>query len=903
MLITRPRRGVISITRICSPELAILERFRETLVRKDIPEGYIHEDLEWIDDRARIYSRTRWRIGIAGVTSSGKSTLINAIMGEDILPRDSRPTSSVLVSCAVGQQRRATIFTEDGEQHVLEGETLCSQAIAEYADEKCNPGNTRGVGQIHLVCPTCLLPEGMEIVDSPGLDAFGLSRHEVLTLRHLVPSCDLVVYLTTTKANSDRSNLSALDAIASEDKPVIVVQNFLDTVEPEIGSGGVERRSREEVAQLLRSRVQTLLDQAQTASLRHAPIIQVSAVEGLKARLSGEALDGPRWAPSQLGMMLDAIVQAGQHLEGRRIEHRVKQVERYIADTIRRCRADDAWYAGVTEETEKLLQDVGRFREIIENLSSAEHEAYDQIEQEMAELDQEFGRVFDSLVQGGPTERKRSLPDPRPPQFWKSLLTIGSSLLQIGNRCSIEEASSRLQELALETQARIINRLDVIETREAELFWEMNLTLDDDKRRGRPQLEIGDSPRAKYREEAYVYTWQEKKSNGILGISRLWRWITRQSDYETHSETRTRKVLDERQSLERMTNYAGRIIEKIRQLAAAWTRDRQDNMGVLLSELHRLERVHAQRKDKPTNRESLLRLISDLAVLADESLVSEGGGGSRAMPRIQQASSVEPSVLQPVTFGLRDWSTIECLLNIASRQRRLYHQAFMWSILESLRPRPKGTTLVVWGRDRRDLELFCANMFGLHVVFQECPQPSLEITLPATRALTGFSHLVLVDGAATQGDTTTSLHSNGEIGLAIITLDLMQIGATLKHLHDSYVDLLRHRPHAYLVQSIIEHVHNDSLVQAYIHYRSICRDYPTPVGCLVNNVSPFYSALFYLADRHNFRGGAGEEHQIAKELDAMLSTLLTRERRHEAGDFFRRVSYELAERTLIEAKS
>ena len=41
----------------------------------------------------------QYRLGVLGVTSCGKSTMINSLLGDSILPAFARPSTSQLVSC------------------------------------------------------------------------------------------------------------------------------------------------------------------------------------------------------------------------------------------------------------------------------------------------------------------------------------------------------------------------------------------------------------------------------------------------------------------------------------------------------------------------------------------------------------------------------------------------------------------------------------------------------------------------------------------------------------------------------------------------------------------------------------------------------------------------------------
>ena len=59
--------------------------------------------------------RTELTVGVVGITSSGKSTLINAMMGKRLLPEETRATTNVTVLCRKGGIRAVDVGYEDGD--------------------------------------------------------------------------------------------------------------------------------------------------------------------------------------------------------------------------------------------------------------------------------------------------------------------------------------------------------------------------------------------------------------------------------------------------------------------------------------------------------------------------------------------------------------------------------------------------------------------------------------------------------------------------------------------------------------------------------------------------------------------------------------------------------------------
>lgn len=217
-----------------------------------------------------------YRMGVIGITSCGKSTLVNSFLHEDLLPSGVQPSSSQLVSCRRGNSRKATVFFTDRTPEMLKSSGLSSQLIADYADERKNPKNVKHVKQIGILSPLFPFDSDLVLVDSPGLDAYKLEGHEKLTLSTLLPSVDFCLFITTCKTNSDKKTAEVLNQIAEYEKEVIVVQNMIDSIQPSLNVDGSIRKDKAEVAKEHMRRVRNIIELSKIKS--SVPIIQYSAI-------------------------------------------------------------------------------------------------------------------------------------------------------------------------------------------------------------------------------------------------------------------------------------------------------------------------------------------------------------------------------------------------------------------------------------------------------------------------------------------------------------------------------------------------------------------------------------------------------------------------------------------------
>lgn len=241
-------------------------------------------DINWLNTWKSLWITDRIRVGVIGVTSSGKSTLINALLGDNLLSVAVRPSSSQLVSCSYARERSATVYFLDGKKKKIGDTVQLKDSIVQYSDESYNKRNEKQVAQLELSTPNFDLGEDVLLVDSPGLDATGYEIHEKLTLETLLPTVDVVIFVTTVKSEVDKKMKQTLDTIAKYNCPVMIVQNMLDAVRPSVDG----RKSAADVAKERMNRVQLAVEQSKIKNKNEVKITQISAVMAMQYRCHKE---------------------------------------------------------------------------------------------------------------------------------------------------------------------------------------------------------------------------------------------------------------------------------------------------------------------------------------------------------------------------------------------------------------------------------------------------------------------------------------------------------------------------------------------------------------------------------------------------------------------------------------
>ena len=261
--------------------ISILNTFKKALCKTPETEAFSKSYLDWIDARREDWNNDKIRVGVIGVTSSGKSTVINSILGADILSSAVTPSTGQLVSCTFGKTLEAIVYFENGKHKVFSGAALRPDNLKRYTDETYNLKNKEKVVKIELTSPHFALDKDVMLVDSPGLDAYGLESHEKLTLESLVPTIDACVYVVTMKASSDQKTKEVLDVINRYSCPIIIVQNKLDSVLPSVDG----KKSKAQVAEEHRNRVKRIVDRSEIKNKGSVSIIQMSAKDAKDGRI------------------------------------------------------------------------------------------------------------------------------------------------------------------------------------------------------------------------------------------------------------------------------------------------------------------------------------------------------------------------------------------------------------------------------------------------------------------------------------------------------------------------------------------------------------------------------------------------------------------------------------------
>ncbi|MGQ9632952.1 MAG: dynamin family protein [Bryobacteraceae bacterium] len=260
-----------------------------------------------------------FEVAVFGRVSSGKSSLLNRILGTDVLPVGVNPITAVPTRLVYGEQPRLTVTFAD--RQVKE----CPAGdLEKYASEEMNPGNELGVTRLVVALPSPRLRDGLVFVDTPGLGALATER-AAETLSYL-PQCDLGILLVSAASPINEEDLNTIQSLSQAGIPVMGLLSKADLLSAPDRDKALKYTQREVLANLelrmeiypvssvdageamleewFRGQLEPLLvrsrELAQQSIRRKAGALAESVAAALQLKLAGSAVSPQQGLPAPI---------------------------------------------------------------------------------------------------------------------------------------------------------------------------------------------------------------------------------------------------------------------------------------------------------------------------------------------------------------------------------------------------------------------------------------------------------------------------------------------------------------------------------------------------------------------------------------------------------------------------
>lgn len=156
---------------------------------------------------------------VMGEFNAGKSTFVNALVGENVAAMGVTPTTATINVLKFGAQRVARVWTRDGQSKEMTFEEAKTSLARLEADE------ARQIDRVELIVPNPAL-ERVHLVDTPGLNSL-LPEHEEITKR-FVERADAVIWLFDVGQAGKSTERRILELIHGHKAKTLGVVNKID---------------------------------------------------------------------------------------------------------------------------------------------------------------------------------------------------------------------------------------------------------------------------------------------------------------------------------------------------------------------------------------------------------------------------------------------------------------------------------------------------------------------------------------------------------------------------------------------------------------------------------------------------------------------------------------------------
>ena len=181
-----------------------------------------------LDELEKRLSQGRFHLAVLGQVKRGKSTLLNALLGEDVLPSSVVPLTALPTFIQYGEQRLLRVrYNDSRPDTVMKGEPTqwLNKQLMGFVTEDANPKNTKGVLQVEITHPAAILRD-VVLIDTPGIGS--TYRHNTEATMNFLPQCDAALFVISADPPITEVEVAFLKEIRSRIGQLFFVLNKVD---------------------------------------------------------------------------------------------------------------------------------------------------------------------------------------------------------------------------------------------------------------------------------------------------------------------------------------------------------------------------------------------------------------------------------------------------------------------------------------------------------------------------------------------------------------------------------------------------------------------------------------------------------------------------------------------------
>ncbi len=225
-------------------------------------------------------------VGIMGEFKRGKSTVINALLGADIVPSDIVPCSATLNYIRYDTNPNAEVRFKDGSSKNVGVDEL-SDYVSKITEESERMAATVEDAVVYYPCEFC--KNGVQIVDTPGLND---DERMTAISENVIPTLDAIIMVLVPDAPFSQSEAEFVrnKLMASDLGKIIFLVNKIDTIDEDDVDrvlAGIKNKITKSVLEKMKTVYGEESDEYEKAKniVGDIKLVPVSARKALKGKL------------------------------------------------------------------------------------------------------------------------------------------------------------------------------------------------------------------------------------------------------------------------------------------------------------------------------------------------------------------------------------------------------------------------------------------------------------------------------------------------------------------------------------------------------------------------------------------------------------------------------------------
>lgn len=177
--------------------------------------------VEYLHEIKQKLLKGRFNLVVLGEFKRGKTTFLNALLGNNILPTDVLPLTSIVTLIQYGEEMGIDVNFLDGNTKKI---TL--NELPDYVTEAGNPENEKQVKNVLLEYPSPYLKDGILLIDTPGVGS--IYQNNTDETYNYLPKVDAAIFLLSSDQPISRSEIDFLKDIIRYSAKAFFILNKID---------------------------------------------------------------------------------------------------------------------------------------------------------------------------------------------------------------------------------------------------------------------------------------------------------------------------------------------------------------------------------------------------------------------------------------------------------------------------------------------------------------------------------------------------------------------------------------------------------------------------------------------------------------------------------------------------